>query len=86
MPALMLALLLSACDLYALDDDTGGIDNVCPAGVTLTDADLPCVCRQDLVTEFPGDVCSCDPAVGLSCTDIIDTGFYTAVDNQASPR
>ncbi|MCK6507037.1 hypothetical protein L6R53_27295 [Myxococcota bacterium] len=77
MSALILTLALSGCDLWRLDDDTGGAASACPAEQVLASADLPCQCGTEVVSELPYEECKCTLDGVLSCRDgSTDTGMW----------
>jgi len=72
---LVLALLLGACALYNLGDDTASTTTVgaCPTTRVLTAADLPCSCYRERVTSLPANDCTCMGTDGVLCGSV-DTG------------
>ena len=77
MSTLILALALSACDLWRLDDTGGESGGACPLEQVLSDDDLPCSCGGEPVTTLYYDECKCTAGEGLTCKDgSTDTGLW----------
>lgn len=85
MLAFLLPLALTGCDLYNLDDDTGGTFGACPVEVELTVAELPCFCDDELVNYTQGEVCTCTAEGELDCLSEFDTGMYGRLAPLAAP-